>query len=168
MNKIVATILLLVFLPAIATCALVVWLTSSGPAIYRQPRVGQNGRLFTILKIRTMTATGRVTLAGRWLRACSVDELPQLWNVIKGDMRLVGPRPERPHLVAALSWIPGYPERVRVKPGMTGWAQVHGLRGATSITERVRLDLYYIERASAWLDLRILLMTTVEMLRLRG
>ena len=102
----------------------------------------------------------RTTPLGAMLRRYNLDELPQLWNVLKGDMSLVGPRPERPHFVDQFSGeIPRYMGRHRVKAGMTGWAQVNGLRGNTSIDERIKFDLYYVENWSLWLDLKILLMT---------
>jgi lipopolysaccharide/colanic/teichoic acid biosynthesis glycosyltransferase len=106
---------------------------------------------------------------GRFLRATSLDELPQLWNIVRGDMSLVGPRPERPHFVEEFSrHIPRYTSRHRVPAGLTGWSQVHGLRGDTSIEERARLDNYYIENWSPWLDVRILLMTVSQVILRRG
>jgi lipopolysaccharide/colanic/teichoic acid biosynthesis glycosyltransferase len=156
-------------------------LSSPGPIFFRQPRVGRDGRVFDCLKFRTMreptdsfadfklkdgAAPGGVegadrrTTIGRFLRSTSLDELPQLINVLKGEMSLVGPRPERPVFVELFDMqIRRYGERHRVRAGMTGWAQVHGLRGQTSIADRVEWDNYYIENWSLALDLKILLMT---------
>lgn len=168
MNKIIALILLVLAAPLLLIGAGAVGLTSSGPMIYRQQRLGKDGRLFWILKLRTMRLSGigdRRTRVGKWLRATSIDELPQLINVLRGEMRLIGPRPEQPHLAVALSWLPGYRERTLIMPGMTGWAQVHGFRGATSMVERVRYDLDYAQRESLWLNLKICLMTGGEICR---
>lgn len=169
-----AAFLLIVLSPVLVAIALAVRLTSRGPAIYRQRRVGADGREFTCYKFRSMTtdaenATGpvwarkgdpRVTPVGRWLRASSLDELPQLFNVLRGDMSFVGPRPERPHFVEKFRHeIPKYMLRHKMKSGMTGWAQVNGLRGNTSLKERIQYDLYYIGHWSHVFDLKILLMT---------
>jgi lipopolysaccharide/colanic/teichoic acid biosynthesis glycosyltransferase len=138
--------------------------------------MGDDGRVFSMLKFRSMRrdaeAEGpgwttrsdpRRTRVGRWLRKRSLDELPQLWNVLRGDMSLVGPRPERPAYIEGFRReVPGYMLRHKVRAGMTGWAQVHGWRGDTSIHERVEHDLYYIQKWSIWLDLRILIMTFVR------
>ncbi|MBX3728217.1 MAG: undecaprenyl-phosphate glucose phosphotransferase [Candidatus Sumerlaeia bacterium] len=171
---IVVSALALVFLsPLLALVALLVRRTSPGPALYRQTRLGLDGRAFTILKFRTMPVgvekhgpgwgdqlDPRATPFGRFLRRWNLDELPQLWNVLRGEMSLVGPRPERPVYVERFrEQIPLYMSRHKVKAGMTGWAQVHGLRGSTSIAQRLRYDLYYIENWSLWLDIKILLMT---------
>ncbi|WP_287131104.1 undecaprenyl-phosphate glucose phosphotransferase [Candidatus Cyanaurora vandensis] len=159
--------------PLLLGIALWVKRTSPGPIFYRQERLSRDGESFYIYKFRTMyvdaEASGpgwttqndkRVTPGGSFLRRTSLDELPQLLNVLTGDMSLVGPRPERPHYVAQFRQeIPKYFDRHLVKTGITGWAQVHGLRGDTSIPERVRYDLYYIENWSLLLDLRILLVT---------
>jgi exopolysaccharide biosynthesis polyprenyl glycosylphosphotransferase len=153
--------------------ALAVKLTSRGPVLYRQERVGLDGKAFAMLKFRTMRADAeeqgprfaeradpRNTVVGAFLRRTSLDELPQLFNVLVGDMSLVGPRPERPVFIARFRRrIPRYQLRHMVKSGMTGWAQIHGLRGKTSIAKRVEYDLYYIEHWSLLLDLRILLRT---------
>jgi lipopolysaccharide/colanic/teichoic acid biosynthesis glycosyltransferase len=179
----VAAILFLVAAPFIAVAALAVKLTSRGPAFYSQTRVGLNGRVFRIYKIRTMyhnceAVSGarwatkgdpRVTPVGRFLRCTHLDELPQLWNVLCGDMSLVGPRPERPEFVAQLvREVPGYAERLRVRPGVTGLAQVQ-LPADTDV-ESVRLklqyDLHYIEHHTAWLDLRLMVSTAFKMLHL--
>lgn len=159
MNRIIATIILLGAAPVIAILAIGVRLTSGGPAIYKQRRLGLGGREFVIYKLRTL---GPISKFGKFLRRTSLDELPQLWNVLRGEMNLVGPRPERPHLAASLAWIPGYRERLSVKPGMTGLAQINGWRGDTSIIERVKCDLDYIARQSLWLDVRILALTSIR------
>jgi exopolysaccharide biosynthesis polyprenyl glycosylphosphotransferase len=172
---IAASVTLMILLsPLLALIALLVKRTSPGPVFYRQNRVGLDGRKFSIVKFRSMTVDAeqqsgpvwanesdpRTTSIGRMLRRTNLDELPQLWNVLRGDMSLVGPRPERPHFVQQFrEEIPRYMGRHRVKSGMTGWAQVNGLRGNTSIDERIKYDLYYIENWSFWLDLKILAMT---------
>ena len=160
--------------PLLLAIAVAVRLSSPGPVFYRQKRVGLDGRRFNMYKFRSMRADAeeasgpvmtrsddpRVTPVGRLLRRSNLDELPQLFNVLRGDMSLVGPRPERPHFVQQFrESIPRYMGRHSVKSGMTGWAQVHGLRGNTPIDERIKYDLYYIENWSIWLDLKILLMT---------
>ena len=173
-DLVVATSLLAVVSPLLLLLGLLIRLTSPGSALYRQERAGLDGRTFEMLKLRTMTAgaedqTGprmttrddpRRTRLGAWLRRTSLDELPQLWNVIRGQMSLVGPRPERPVFIDELRQsLPNYMLRHKVKAGMTGWAQVHGLRGQTSMSERLRYDLFYIENWSLLLDLRVLLLT---------
>lgn len=165
---------LLVFSPAVFVLALLVKLGSRGPAFYRQTRCGYGGKPFTIYKLRSMrtdaeAATGAVwaeendprrTPLGAWMRSHNLDELPQFWNVVKGDMSLVGPRPERPEFVEQFAArIEHYMRRHVCRPGITGWAQVHGLRGNTSIEERLRADLWYLENWSLALDLKILLRT---------
>jgi len=159
--------------PLLATIALVIRLSSGAPILYRQTRMGHDGRVFEMLKFRSMHQNAeaggpgwtrrrdpRRTRFGRWLRKLNFDELPQLVNVVKGDMSLVGPRPERPAYIDEFRReVPGYMLRHKVRAGMTGWAQVHGWRGDTSIHERVEHDLYYIQQWSFWLDLRILFMT---------
>ena len=159
------------FLVAIAWC---VRRASPGPALYSQERVGQDGTVFRIYKFRSMVVdaearTGPVmtskedprrTRLGGFLRARNLDELPQLWNVLKGEMSLVGPRPERPYFVDQFKDdIPRYMSRHKVKSGITGWAQINGLRGNTPIAERVRFDIHYIENWSVLMDLRILFRT---------
>ncbi|MBI3179680.1 MAG: exopolysaccharide biosynthesis polyprenyl glycosylphosphotransferase, partial [Deltaproteobacteria bacterium] len=150
---------LVLLAPVFAGIAAAIRLTSGGPVVFRQQRVGMDGRRFAMLKFRTMRTgadtTGaqmtapndpRRTRLGAVLRRTSLDELPQLWNVLKGDMSLVGPRPEQPVFVEDFTRdIPRYALRHKIKAGMTGWAQVHGMRGNTSITKRIELDLYYIE-----------------------
>ena len=154
--------------------ALLIKLTSRGPVFYRQERMGLDGRRFLMLKFRSMREdaereTGpvwtkkddeRCTWIGRLVRRVSLDELPQLFNVLKGDMSLVGPRPERPVFVEQFrKTVPRYMLRHKIKAGITGWAQVNGWRGDTSLEERIRHDIHYIEHWSFWFDLRILLMT---------
>ena len=165
---------LAVLLPFFPFVALAIWLEDHGPIFYRQERMGLDGRPFDMLKFRSMrvnaeSSTGPVwavrddprrTRIGSFLRRWSLDELPQLWNVLRGDMSMIGPRPERPAFVHEFkSRIPQYMLRHRVKAGITGWAQVHGWRGNTSIQKRLQYDLYYIEHWSLKLDLKILWMT---------
>jgi Undecaprenyl-phosphate glucose phosphotransferase len=174
MDIILSLTALIVLSPLMALLALLIKLTSPGPVFYRQERCGLNGNSFQMLKFRSMRAdaeqqTGAVwakkddprrTPIGAFLRSTSLDELPQLINVLKGDMSLVGPRPERPVFIQQFSkTIPNYVARHCVKSGMTGWAQVHGWRGNTSLRKRVQYDLYYITHWTPWLDLRILWMT---------
>jgi exopolysaccharide biosynthesis polyprenyl glycosylphosphotransferase len=168
--------------PLLAAIALSVKLSSPGPVFYAQERLGRDGRTFTIYKFRSMPlnaeAAGpmwtarddeRATPLGAYLRRYSLDELPQLWNVLKGDMSLVGPRPERPFFVEQFrERVPKYMDRHLVRSGLTGWAQVNGLRGDVSIEERTRYDIYYVENWSVLLDLRILLKTVVEIFRRPG
>jgi len=163
----------LISLPIFGVIALVVRASSVGPVFYRQVRVGLDGERFNMFKFRTMAACAeadgptmtqatdpRCTPIGRFLRRYSLDELPQLWNVLTGDMSLVGPRPEQPVFASELAQqIPRYALRHRVKAGMTGWAQVNGLRGNTCMNQRVEHDLYYIENWSMLFDLRILVRT---------
>jgi exopolysaccharide biosynthesis polyprenyl glycosylphosphotransferase len=173
---------LVVASPLLALIALAIYLQDRGPVFYRQLRMGLDGRPFWILKFRTMVPeaekeTGprfahahdpRVTKVGAWLRRYSLDELPQLWNVLKGDMSLVGPRPERPEFVARFRLrYPEYMARHRVKAGITGWAQVHDLRGQSSIRKRIAYDLYYIENWSLALDFKILVLTLLRVWRHR-
>ena len=165
---------LLFALPAIASFALVVKLTSKGPMFYGQERMGLDGRSFQMWKIRSMAVTAEVQTGAVWakpgdarttrvgglMRRFSIDELPQLWNVVAGDMSLVGPRPERPVFIDRFKKeIPNYNLRHKVKAGVTGLAQVEGWRGDTSLEKRIERDLWYIENWSVWLDLRILIKT---------
>ncbi len=165
---------LLLSAPVIGIAALLIRLTSGSPVFFGQERCGHNGKTFTMFKLRTMSTdaekrTGpiwavaddpRRTRIGAWLRRWNLDELPQFWNVVKGNMSLVGPRPERPVFVKRFSEdIEGYMWRHVSRPGMTGWAQVNGLRGNTSLEERVRYDLYYLEHWSPSFDFKILLRT---------
>ena len=177
MDMILSLLGLLVLSPLMALIALLIKLTSPGPVFYRQERCGLNGRTFHMLKFRSMRVdaekhTGAVwavqhdnrrTRLGTFLRRTSLDELPQLWNVLRGDMSLVGPRPERPVFIQQFSnSIPNYMARHCVKAGITGWAQVHGWRGNTSLRKRLQYDLYYITHWTPWLDLRILWMTLFQ------
>jgi lipopolysaccharide/colanic/teichoic acid biosynthesis glycosyltransferase len=165
---------LAVLAPFLGLVALLILVTSGRPAFYTQDRVGRRGRVFRMVKFRSMKRDAeedsgpvwasardtRCTKIGLWLRRTNVDELPQLLNVLRGDMSLVGPRPERPVFVERFSaTFPGYDFRHSVPVGMTGWAQVHGWRGRTSLHKRLQYDLDYIRRWSFWLDLRVLLMT---------
>ena len=175
---VVSLVVLSLTLPLLALGALAVALTSKGPILFCQRRIGQHGRPFDLLKLRSMElnpdsdttwnvrADVRVTRVGRVLRRTSLDELPQLFNVLKGDMSLVGPRPERPFYVLQFEKsVPRYQDRHRAPVGLTGWAQIHGLRGNSSIDDRVRFDNIYIEHWSIWRDLSILARTFSAMLR---
>jgi len=177
---------LVVLAPLMLGIAILIRLTSPGPAIFRQVRCGLNGRRFLFYKFRSMCQNAedlkdglahlstretafkipddpRLTGLGRYLRKFSVDEWPQLWNVLRGDMSLVGPRPERPHFVEQFKHrIPQYMLRHKVKAGLTGWAQVHGWRGNTPLEKRIEYDLYYIENWSVRLDLKIMWLTLVN------
>jgi Undecaprenyl-phosphate glucose phosphotransferase len=185
-DVVVASLALVFFLPLMALAALAIKLDSPGPVIFRQIRKGFNGKQFHILKFRTMTVQengpnvvqarrddSRVKTIGRLLRSSSIDELPQLWNVLKGDMSLIGPRP---HALAHDDYfetlLRDYAFRHHVKPGITGWAQCNGVRGAMPTIEhtakRVKLDLWYINNWSLWLDLLILVKTIFEVLRRRN
>ncbi|HEX4010838.1 MAG TPA: sugar transferase [Solirubrobacteraceae bacterium] len=189
----VAVAAVLVMTPVMLALAIAIKLSSPGPVLFRQRRVGRDGHEFDLLKFRTMRrpetgGSGRTsrfelpddlapggvegvdrrTRIGRLLRDTSLDELPQLFNVLRGDMSLVGPRPERPEYVARFARdVVGYEDRHRVRSGITGWAQVHGLRGQTSISDRVEWDNYYILNWSLRLDLRILMLTLAEICRFR-
>ncbi len=178
----IATASLVALSPLLGFIALLVKLTSRGPVLFKQERVSFDGSSFSIIKFRTMVsdaeASGpgwtkpgdaRVTLLGRLLRSTSLDELPQLFNVLKGDMSIVGPRPERPVYIEEFrKRIPRYMLRHKVPAGITGWAQVHGWRGDTSIDKRIEYDLYYIENWSLLLDLKIVIMTLLKGLRNRN
>jgi lipopolysaccharide/colanic/teichoic acid biosynthesis glycosyltransferase len=165
---------LLFLAPVLALVALVVRLSGDGPVLYRQTRVGLNRRPFTILKFRTMFDDAecdlgpvwsvpndpRCTTAGKYLRRFGLDELPQLWNILRGDMSLVGPRPERPEFTREFrKEYRLYEVRHMVRPGLTGYAQANGWRGLTSLEERLRHDLYYIQKWTIWLDFYVLLLT---------
>ena len=171
---------LILLVPLLLVLAVLVRFSSPGPIFFRQQRMGRDGREFDMIKFRTMrqdaeAASGpvwtteqdpRVTRAGAVMRRYSLDEFPQLWNVLRGDMSMVGPRPERRVFVEEFSKrMPRYFERHRVQSGVTGWAQVHGLRGNTSIEDRTLYDLHYVENWSLALDIRILLMTVHHVLR---
>jgi Undecaprenyl-phosphate glucose phosphotransferase len=165
---------LLVLAIPLAIIALLVKITSRGPVFYAQERMGLDGKGFTVYKFRSMyegaeSDSGpvwareddpRATPVGRWLRRLDLDELPQFWNVLRGDMSIVGPRPERPFFVEQFKHrIPQYMLRHKVKAGITGWAQVNGWRGNTSLEKRIEYDLYYIENWSVTLDLKIMWLT---------
>jgi len=181
-DLVLAALLLVPALPLMAVIAAAIRLTSPGPVLFRQARVGRGGEPFTMLKFRTMQvgaerSTGpvlaaandpRVTALGKVLRATRLDELPQLWNVLRGDMSFVGPRPERPEFVERYARdIHGYVERLRVRPGLTGYAQVNG-EYHTSAATKLKYDLAYIHNRSLWLDLKILTDTVKVMLTRRG
>jgi exopolysaccharide biosynthesis polyprenyl glycosylphosphotransferase len=183
-----AFIALVALAPVMIALSVGVRMSSPGPILFRQRRVGRDGKVFDVLKFRTMREASdthefdlpegcapggvegedRRTRFGRWLRGSSLDELPQLINVLRGDMSLVGPRPERPEFVERFAVeVKRYNDRHRVKSGITGWAQVNGLRGQTSIADRVEWDNYYIQNWSLRLDLRIIALTVAEVLRFR-
>jgi lipopolysaccharide/colanic/teichoic acid biosynthesis glycosyltransferase len=205
-ERVIAGLALIVTSPLLAASMLSVRLTMGSPVVFRQKRVGSDGRVFEMLKLRTMKGSpeedgeadmdwaveqllpngngkrnghlhavdsrlpdrsaDRRTRLGRLLRDFSLDELPQLWNVVRGEMSLVGPRPERVSYVRRFEGsVRRYGERHRVKSGITGWAQVNGLRGRTSLSDRVEWDNYYIENWSPWLDLKIIFMTMACVLR---
>jgi lipopolysaccharide/colanic/teichoic acid biosynthesis glycosyltransferase len=172
----VAAVVLLLASPLMALAALAIRLRMGSPVLFRQTRPGLGGRPFQILKFRTMMdavdAEGnplpdeaRITAVGEFLRRSSIDELPQMWNVLRGDMSLVGPRP------LLMEYLERYtPEQARrheVRPGVTGWTQVNG-RNALSWEEKFRLDVWYVDHRSFWLDLRILAMTALRVVRPRG
>jgi exopolysaccharide biosynthesis polyprenyl glycosylphosphotransferase len=184
LDRLMAAGLIFVLSPLLVAATIGVRLSSRGPIFFRQRRVGRDGRDFDLLKFRSMrladdpppgnvsvllpenTAPGGVegtdrrTGIGKLMRRTSIDELPQLFNVLRGQMSIVGPRPERPEFVELFERrVDRYEDRHRVKSGITGWAQVHGLRGKTSLSDRIELDNYYIENWSLWLDVKILVMT---------
>lgn len=174
---------LLVLAPVMGAVALGVRLEGGPGILFRQERVGLDGRPFEVLKFRSLkpvdeseSATNwnishddRLGPVGRFIRATSLDELPQLLNILRGDMTVVGPRPERPHFVQEFTRLfPRYTARHRVPAGLTGWAQVHGLRGDTSIEDRARFDNYYIENWSLWSDIKIILRTVSAVLARKG
>jgi exopolysaccharide biosynthesis polyprenyl glycosylphosphotransferase len=178
-DVILSVVLVVVLLPVMLAVAVSVVVSSGLPVFYRQERVGVGGRGFSMIKFRTMGKDSelegpqwttqddpRRTKLGRLLRRTSIDELPQLWNVLKGDMSLVGPRPERPPFATEFGerfvW---YQFRHRIRPGVTGWAQSHGLRGDTPLDDRVEFDNWYIENWSIWLDLKILVLTIGQVIR---
>jgi len=201
LDRVVAGVALVMLAPVLAVTGLLVRCSLGRPVLFRQQRVGRDGRTFDMLKFRTMhgapddhgeadaawaelmlagdggrpatarsaAASARRSRVGDLLRKLSLDELPQLWNVVRGDMSLVGPRPERTHYVHRFEDVVyRYGERHRVKSGLTGWAQVHGLRGETSLADRIEWDNFYIENWSFWLDLKILVMTLPALLGRRG
>ena len=184
-SLIIGMVGLILALPIMLVTAFAVKLTSKGPIFYRQRRVGMNGHVFTLTKFRSMYAnaeagTGavwaskddpRITPLGKWLRKLRLDELPQLWNVVRGDMSIVGPRPERPEFVEVLAQqIPYYRQRLAVKPGITGWAQINHKYGDTALDAMIKLeyDLYYIKHVAPALDFYIIFHTAKVMLLSRG
>ena len=162
--------------PLLAVAAVVIKLDDGGPVLYRQRRVGHHGEEFDLLKLRTMVVGAekqgagwavnrgdpRITRAGRLLRRLSLDELPQFWNVLRGDMSLIGPRPTLSYQVE--QYTSRQRRRLEVKPGLTGWAQIHG-RAALPWDERIELDVWYVENRSPWLDLKILVRTPFALFR---
>ena len=186
LDLVVAAIAIVLFLPLFALVSVAIALDSRGPVLFRQRRAGEGGKLFGIYKFRSMhvmedgtnvvqalKGDGRITRVGRFLRVSSLDELPQLFNVLSGEMSLVGPRPHAlAHDEFYSTRIANYRVRHQVKPGMTGWAQVHGARGATSelcdMQRRVELDAWYVAHESIWIDLLILVRTPLEVLRHRN
>lgn len=174
MDLVGAVVAIIVFSPVMLVTAILVMTTSKGPLIYKQERVGLHNQIFKMYKFRSMEVQSarsekkawtvrndpRVTVVGRFIRRTSIDELPQLFNILKGDMSLVGPRPERPFFVEKFrEEIPRYMVKHQVRPGLTGWAQVNGYRGDTSIKKRIEYDLYYIENWTIGLDIKILFLT---------
>jgi exopolysaccharide biosynthesis polyprenyl glycosylphosphotransferase len=182
-DRVLAALLLAVLSPLLLVLAVGVAVSTGWPVLFRQVRVGLDGREFEIFKFRTMTqmpadqpdleevlmvniapggveGVDRRTRFGGIIRRLSLDELPQLINVVKGEMSLIGPRPERPHYVEIFERsMPRYADRHRVKPGITGWAQIHGLRGKTSLSDRIEWDNYYVENWSLWLDFKVMVTT---------
>lgn len=190
LDRVFAALALVLLSPILALASLSILITMGRPVFFRQERIGMDERRFEMLKFRTMRSApatkdsgasarpapglapggvegeDRRTRVGRFLRATSIDELPQLFNVLRGEMSLIGPRPERPEFTRVFDRrVHRYKDRSRVKSGITGWAQVQGLRGKTSIADRVEWDNYYIENASLWLDLKIALLTIVAVFR---
>jgi exopolysaccharide biosynthesis polyprenyl glycosylphosphotransferase len=193
LDRVVALALLLFLMPVLLVAVVAVLISLGRPIFYRQWRVGRDGQAFEMLKLRTLHDTGltayesdadwaerelgnsvavhmpleeRLTRAGRFLRRSSIDELPQLWNVLRGEMSLVGPRPERVGYVEQFEGrLYRYQDRHRVKSGLTGWAQINGLRGKTSLRDRIEWDNHYIENWSPWLDMKILMLTLRAVVR---
>jgi putative colanic acid biosynthesis UDP-glucose lipid carrier transferase len=182
-DVLLAAFLLVLSTPLWLLIAIGIKASSRGPVLYRQERVTWNGQRFQMLKFRTMPVdaeassgpiwsngqASRATPFGAFLRRFSLDELPQLLNVLSGDMSMVGPRPERPEFVAQFRRdIPGYMQKHLVKAGITGWAQVNDLRGDSDLTQRIQYDLYYIEHWSVWFDLGIIALTLWHILTSRN
>ncbi|HEY4985679.1 MAG TPA: exopolysaccharide biosynthesis polyprenyl glycosylphosphotransferase [Bradyrhizobium sp.] len=185
-DLLIAVPALLILSPLLLVAALIIRLDSTGPVLFRQTRLGRDGKPFSILKFRSMRVMengdkvvqaqqndSRVTRAGKWLRSTSIDELPQLLNVLRGDMSIIGPRPHaRAHDEHYASVIPHYALRQSVKPGITGWAQVHGHRGETATVQamraRVDFDIWYANNATLFTDIEILLRTPLEVLSARN
>ena len=174
-DRIVSLIGLLFLWPVFIVVAILIKVKMpGGPVLFTQKRVGQYGHLFTMCKFRSMTVShsgssvsvageSRITPLGATLRKYKLDELPELWNVLKGDMSVVGPRPERPYFVEQFKeTIPKYMVKHQVKPGLTGWAQIHGCRGDTSIKKRIEYDIEYVENWHMGLDLAIMIKTALK------
>jgi exopolysaccharide biosynthesis polyprenyl glycosylphosphotransferase len=183
LDVVISALAIVVLAPVLAVCALAVLIEGGRGILFRQERVGRDGRRFMLLKFRSLRPVNdhesktnwnishddRLGPVGRILRATSLDELPQLFNILRGDMSLVGPRPERPYFVEEFGRrYRGYDARHRVPSGLTGWAQIHGLRGDTSIDMRARMDNFYIENWSLWLDIKIMLRTFISVVRAPG
>lgn len=184
MGRLIAAAAMAFLAPALLVTATAVWLSDrSAPILFRQKRITMDGKAFELLKFRTLMPANENEAATNWciandarlgrvgklLRSTSLDELPQLWNVVRGDMTLVGPRPERPHFVEQFNvTVPDYSARQRVPGGLTGWAAVNGLRGDTSISSRARHDNYYIENWGLWFDTKIVLRTVSAVLTMKG
>lgn len=177
MDIIGAAVACILFSPAMLVCAVLIKLTSEGPVLFKQERIGLHNRPFYMYKFRSMRLQTeadekkgwtvkndpRVTGIGKFMRRTSLDELPQLFNILKGDMSLIGPRPERPQFVEKFKEeIPRYMIKHQVRPGLTGWAQVNGYRGDTSIRKRIDCDIYYIENWTLSLDIKIIILTFVK------
>jgi len=174
-DLVASSLLLLGASPVLLVAALAIVLEDRGPVLYRQRRVGKDGKEFELLKLRTMVVGAekvgagwavnegdpRITTVGRLLRRLSLDELPQLWNVLRGEMSLIGPRPTLAYQVER--YTPRQRRRLEIKPGITGWAQIHG-RARLPWDERIELDVWYVEHRSAWLDLQILVRTPFALL----
>jgi exopolysaccharide biosynthesis polyprenyl glycosylphosphotransferase len=181
-DVVLASLLLVLLAPVLAVCAIGARL-ETGSVLFRQTRIGLDGQQFTLLKFCSLRPAAESESRTRWniaedermrpfgriLRRTSLDELPQLWNVLRGDMALVGPRPERPYFVDEFTrQFPWYRDRHRVPVGLTGWAQIHGLRGNTSIADRARFDNFYIENWSMWGDIKIMMRTFGQLLKAAG
>ncbi len=180
-DVVLSSIGLIVAIPLMVIIGIAIKLDTKGPIFYCQERVGKNGKVYTLYKLRSMHENAeengaqwaeeddpRVTKVGRFIRKTRLDELPQLFNVLKGDMSLVGPRPERPVFTYQFNeQIPGFINRLQVKPGLTGWAQVNGGYELTP-AEKLEYDLYYIENRSIWLDIKIILKTIKVVLTGKG
>lgn len=176
LDRLVAAIALLAFSPAILIVAIAIYMRMGQPIVFTQPRPGKDGRIFSFYKFRTMTSDcdgegnllpdeQRLTAIGQFLRRTSLDELPQLWNVLKGDMSLVGPRPLLVRYLERYS--PEQARRHEVIPGITGWAQING-RNSISWVEKFKLDVWYVDSWSLWLDLKILFLTVFKVLQREG
>jgi putative colanic acid biosynthesis UDP-glucose lipid carrier transferase len=174
-----SVLILLVSIPLMIVIAARIKMTSEGTVLYKQKRVGWNNKEFTMYKFRTMYTENNdseapvwnrecVTTFGQWLRQTNLDELPQFFNVLKGDMSIVGPRPERPYFIKKFrDEIPYYMKKHMVRAGITGWAQVNGWRGDTDISKRIEYDLFYIENWSIWFDIKIMLLTLINSIKIR-